>query len=137
MFFEQRHALGHDGFTAADWANLFAGLGFNADAIGRNVEQLGQTLADGGFVGGKLRLLGKHDAVDVHDLESGRDDFNERPAQHVARVAAPIDRRGVREQLADVAQRSGAKQRVGYGMQQHIGIAMPHGMVVVGDIDPA
>lgn len=51
VFCQECHALGHDRFAAADRTDLLSGLGFNTDAIGRNVEQFGQPLPHGVFVG--------------------------------------------------------------------------------------
>ena len=51
-FFEQRHALGDDGFFAADDADLLARFGFEADAAGREFQDFGDAVAHHQFVRG-------------------------------------------------------------------------------------
>ena len=60
-----------------------------------------------------------------------------RRGKHLGRVAAAVLRIGVGKHLADVGQRGRAEQRVGHGMQQHVGIAVADQLQVTGHVDAA
>ena len=135
-FFEQGHALGHDRFLASDGPNHFAGFGFQSDQIGRDSQQTADSLADALLIVRKFWLLGKYDAIEVHDLKTLLGDLMPGGLEHLARVAPLVARVSIRKQLADVPQGSGAQQRVGNGVQQNVGIAMAHRCEVEGNVDP-
>lgn len=136
MAHQQYHALGGDRFLAADGADGLAGLGLEPHEVGINAKDFGNTTADFLLKGSQLRLLGEHDAVQVYDSPAALDHRLVCPAEHVGRIAAPVVWVGVREHLADVAQRGRTQQGVGHGVEQGVGIAVSDRSHIVRDSYP-
>ena len=69
--------------------------------------------------------LGDHGAVYIGDLPALRAYGLRRTGKQHARISALPTRIGVGKMATDVAQRRGAEQGIGDGVQQHIGIRVP------------
>ena len=89
------------------------------------------------FVRRQFGRFDKHDAIQVDDAIAAAGDFAPGRLQHLARVAPAVGRVGVGKHLADIAQSRGSQQRVGHRVQQRVGVAMPHGRSIAGNIDAA
>jgi hypothetical protein len=72
-------------------------------------------------------------AVDIADLIARRANAACRLRQQQRRVGTLKRRIGIGEVAPDVAQRRGAEQRVGDGVQQRVGVGMPEQAVRVRD----
>ena len=60
-----------------------------------------------------------------------------RDDQHFRRIAIAIGRTVIRKQLANVTESHGSQDGVGDSMQEHVGVAMPDHVVVMGNFDTA
>lgn len=134
---EQRDALGHQGFLSADGAHRFARLGFQADAIDRQVQHRGNALAHRQLEWRQLRLLGKDNTVEIHDPKTACGHLLPGCLQHLGRVAPPVRRVLVAKQFANIAQGGGTQQGIGQGVQKRVGIAVADGMPGTIDVDAA
>ncbi len=135
--FEQRHRLHGHGFAPTDFADAFAGLGFQVDAFGRNRECPGERLAHGTKVAAKLGLLGHDHAVNVADLEA---EFVHQIAgmfeESEARSIFPV-RVVVGKMLADVAEPGGAEQGITNRVRHRIAVRVPGQALVKRYLHPA
>jgi hypothetical protein len=132
--FQKHRALGRNGFFAADDADAFAGFGLQADAFDFEVENFGEPFADSLAVHEEFGALGENDAIEIGDLPTECEHVVEGRPKHVGRISPLVDRIGLGEHLADIAQGRGAEQGVGNGMQQHIGVAKAEQLAIVRDI---
>ena len=114
-----------------DRSDAFAGFAFESDLLGSDFQDLGDALAEGGFVRLEFRSLGENDAIQIFDFPAGLANFFVRDRQHLGRIPPAVFLGRVRKQLADVSQTSAAQHRVGNRVQQHIGVAVPDGVMVV------
>lgn len=122
---------------ASDEAHGLVGGGFDADAVGGDAEGLGYVLFHGGGVREDFGGFGDEGGVDVAELtahfadEGGGffEDF-ERADVFAAGVAG-------REVVADVGKAGSAKDGVGNGVTEHVGIGVTLQAMGVGDFDPA
>ena len=117
-------------------AQLLGGLGLHVDLIHRQAQRLRDALAHGRDVRTQLGRLRDHGAVDVADLEAGLAHAARDLGQQHQRVRAFETRVGVGEMAPDVAQRGRTQQRVGDGVQQHVGIRMAEQALVWGICHP-
>src|SRR5436189_1523477 len=62
---EQDDSVGLDGLAFADGAEALVGLGLDADAVERQVEQAREGAADALLPGSEVRPLGDDDRIDV------------------------------------------------------------------------
>ena len=61
----------------------------------------------------------------------------DRAGEHVGRIAIAVAWIGVGEPLANIAQGGRSEHRVGYGVQQYVGVAVTDGMSIVRNVDAA
>ena len=85
----------------------------------------------------QTRRLRHHGAVDVANLKALRPHAPRRFGQQHDRVGTAKRGVGVRKMRANIAQRRRAQQRIGDGVQQHIGIGMAQQAGAVGDTHTA
>ncbi|MOA19102.1 hypothetical protein D3C78_1394590 [compost metagenome] len=88
-------------------------------------------------MGRELGRLGDHRAVDVADLQPRGAHAPRGFHQQLHGIRALELRVGVGKVPADVPQRRAAQQRIGDGMQQHVGIRMPEQAHAVGNFHAA
>ena len=136
--FQQRDAAGFDHFLAADRADAFARLGFEADLM--RVEVAGCRRCGGGWRPGSRPASAARRGRRNRGSRCGsrpRSTLCGGGGQHLGRVAAAVGRVGVGKQAADVGQGGGAQQGVGHGVQQHVGVAVADKLPVVRHVDAA
>jgi len=128
--------MGCNRLLAAYRAELFTGLGFYSNPVGRDIEDGGQASDNAFAVGPQLGVFGEHDAIDVADLPSGPCHRVAGGAQHLGRVAIAVGRVRVGKHLTDVAQGGRSQQRIRHGVEQHVGVAVAEQSPIVGNRDP-
>lgn len=128
---DQRDATDFDGFFAPDRTDSFASFRFQTDLQRANAEDARDAMAHGVEVVGQFGSLGVNHAVNVDDTIANSGDFLGSDRQHFGRVAAAVGFLRVRKQLADIGQGGSAEQRVGDGVEQHIGITMADELPIV------
>src|SRR5690242_1538433 len=84
-------------------------------------------------MGTQFRSLGENDAIQVYYSKTGVFDGRVSQGQHFRRIAALVGGIGIGKELAYVPQVRGAEKRVGDGVQQNIGVAMPNEMLFKRD----
>ena len=134
---QQAHRARFDRFAAADRAHLLGGLGLDADLIDRDRERLRDALAHRRDVRREFRRLRDHGAVDVADLPARAAHAARGLCQQRDRIRACELGVGIREVVADVAERRRAEQRVGDRVAQRVGIRVAEQAVAVRDLDAA
>lgn len=132
---QQCHALRHHHLTAADFPDAFTRFSLQSDLRRRNGKQFCDALPNCGVMGKEFRLLGEHNAVQVDNTKSCIVDLTVGQLEHFCRIPIPIRRIGIGKQLADITLAGRTQQRVGNGVQQHVGIAMAQQVAIVGDFN--
>jgi hypothetical protein len=99
-------------------------LPFHEHGLGRDGERRGQSLAHRRTMRSDLVPLGDDRDVGVDHRPPGRARPFDGQPQHLDRVAARVGGVGVREQLADVAERRGAEHRVGERVRGHVAVGV-------------
>jgi hypothetical protein len=135
--FQQHYAFGRQGLFATDGAEPFAGLCLKTDLAGFKLQDLGNSLTDLHLERAKFWAFGKHDAVEIYDLVTSVGDLLVGQAEHLGRVATTVGGLGIGEQFADVPDGRRTQQRIGDGVQQHIGVAVAEQVAIMGQVDPA
>lgn len=133
--FQEGDAAGFDQFFAADGADAFAGFRFEADLIWIELEDAGDSVADGVLIVGEFRSLGVNDTIEVHDAVARFINLRRREKKHFGRVSIAVGFFRVGKQSADIGQGGGAEDRIGHGVEQHIGIAVADELPIVRHID--
>ena len=113
-----------DTFFTSDKPELFGGSGFNVHLVQINLKIRSNQRAHRFNMRRHFWRLSNDGVVDIADLPAfGVDQAHHMTQQH-ATVRTFEGRVGVREMLADIAQRRGAEQRITERMQQHVAIRM-------------
>ena len=99
----QGDALGADRLFGSNCSEAFARLGFHIHLLDGNVEDIGNPLLDGLLVLSELGTFGKHDAIEIVDLITGKNNFPVGDGQHVRGTPLTIGFVCVGEQVADIA----------------------------------
>ncbi len=133
--FQQSYAACFDYLLAAYRADSFSSLGFEADLEGAHAKDTCDSMADRVLMVGQFWTFGQHDAIDVRDAETGFPDFGRGCGKHLGRIAAAVGRIGIGKHSANIGQRRRAQQRIGNGVQQHVGVAMTDKLPVVRHVD--
>jgi ABC-2 type transport system ATP-binding protein len=81
--------------------------------------------------------LGENHAIQVHDPPAGLPQSVGGSPEHFGRVSAAVDRIGVGKKFADIPQRRRSEQGIGDRVEEHVGVAVADGGLVVGDSDAA
>ena len=102
----------------------FGGFCFEADAIGGDAEQLGDTGADRRGVRSDLRSGEDEAGVEVSDGVAGIVHASQGFAQEDDRIRAFPSGVRRREKRADVGRGHGTEQRVGDGVQQDVAVGV-------------
>lgn len=136
MWYQKRDALGGNCLFPAHGVKFLPRFGLEPNLIDRQTERLGHAPADRQLVRHKLRSFRKDNTVDVADPPAGCRDRISCSDKHFERIAAAVCGIGIRKHLADVAQRRGAQEGVGQGVQEDVGIAMPDHFAIVGHSHP-
>ena len=118
-------------------AEVFFGRGFDADAADVHAQAGGDVLAHEGDVGRELGRLAEDGGVDVADRVARFAQHVPHGLQQFERVGPFVARVAVREMLADIAEGGRAEQRVGHGVQQHVGVRMAEQAFLIRDVHPA
>ena len=129
--------MGGNAQALAGKAQMFLGGGLDAHSIHRHPKGGGQILPHGGDVGGQLGLLAEQGGIDVHDLPA----LLPHDACHMLRqlqaVGTGVGGVGIREVLADVAQRGSTQHSVHHSVGQHIGIRVAQQTLFKGHLHAA
>ncbi len=133
---EQRHDRAAHGLTAADGAELLAGLALDVDAVGGRLEQAGETAAHGVAVIDKLRCLGFDNDVHGQDAEFRVFEFLHGYGAELRRCTVLVFAGFIREQRAEVFESSGAEHCVACCMQDQVAVAVPDWASITGDQKP-
>lgn len=134
---QQYDHTGGDGGGAADVADAFAGLGFDANLIDRDVHGLGKLRSHLVDVSRHLRTLGQDHAVQIDDFHPPAVNPMNRFGQKIDAVAATVLGIVVRKQTADVLFGDRTEQPISNRVHQHIGIAVPDRVDFRRDVDSA
>src|SRR5262249_3204806 len=136
-WFDEGDGLAGDGFAAADVADTFAGLGGDVDAVGGEVQQTSEVVTDGTLDRPELRFLGEDDHTHVDNPPASAVQALERRVEEKARVGALPLRVRVRAGVTNVSRAGGGQQRVGDGVQDHVGVAVTGEAARMLDADAA
>src|SRR5262249_6878415 len=123
-WFDEGDGLAGDGFAAADVADALAGLGGDVHAVRGEVQQTSEVVTDGTLDGAQLWSLREDDHTYVDNPPACAVQALERRVEEKARVGALPLRVRVGEGVTNVSQPGGAQQRVGDGVQDHVGVAV-------------
>ena len=134
---EGRRRQGGDPLAAADRAHPLVRRRFYADSTRRQTEAGGDALPHQGHVRPDARRFREEGGVDVPGNPARLSCQAGDLAQQMLAVGVSEALVGGREVLADVAERRRAEDRVGDGVQQHIGVGMPFQPPIVRDLDAA
>jgi hypothetical protein len=88
-------------------------------------------------MGTQFRSLGENDAIQVYDPKTGLFDRLVGEREHFRRIAALIGGVRIGKELAYIPQVRSAKDRVGDGVEEHIGVAVADEVVIVVECQSA
>ena len=131
------YGIGANGLAAADSVQAFTTFSFYADLALLDAERAGNFLAHEGDVPGDLRTFDADGRVHVDD---GAPPFVQKSfdmAEEMQAACVPPLGTGIREMLADVAERRRAQQCVANGVSEGVSVRVPHGALFKWDYDAA
>ena len=131
------HRQRRDALATAQETHLFVRGRLDADPAGRQAQAFGQPRAHGFQVRRDLGRFGDQGRVDVDDARAAA--FEDvRHAREDVRAGDALDG-GVRvgKMVADVGGGDRAQQRVGDGVDEHVGVRMAFESLGMRDLDPA
>lgn len=114
--------MNFDGPVFADGVDLFVGFALHVDAVQGHLQQVGEGLADGVFVGAELGAFADDGGVEVGRAVACGVDAGEGFGEEDARVLRVMAGVGVWEQLADVGVGDGAEEGVGDGVEEGVAV---------------
>src|SRR5262245_46579147 len=134
---DERHGLRPDRLTASNRVQPLVGLRLDVDPRHVNSHRFSEFSLHDGDILRHLRAFGQDCSVDVGDLETALFEQFSDVAQKDEAVGARPARVFVGEMRADVAERGGAEQRVGYRMRQAVAVRMSQQAALIRYFDPA
>ena len=132
---QQHDTLRHHDFFVSNGSSLFPCLSLQPDLLGRDFQDVRDSLTDCIPVRAELRLLCKNDAVEITNSISPRANFAGRVTQYFRRVQIAISLISIRVPLPNIPQSYSSQQGVGNGVQKYIGVAMTNQMPFVRQIN--
>lgn len=114
--------MNFDGPVFADGVDLFVGFALHVDAIQGHLEEVGEGLADGVFVGAEFGAFADDGGVEVGRAVAEGVDAAEGFFEEDARVLRVVSWVVVGEELADVGVGDGAEEGVGDGVEEGVAV---------------
>jgi len=124
---EDDHGVGLDGAAFADGVDLFVGFAFDVDAVGGDLEEAGEVVADFLFEGADFGAFEDDGGVEVADGVASGVDAADGFDDEVGGVLSFVAGIGVGEELADVLLGDGAEECVDHGVVEDVAIAVADG----------
>jgi hypothetical protein len=134
---DQHHCLAANGFRPANGADTLAGLGLDVDRFGIQSQKQGQLPANLLLERAELRFLGEDDDINIDNLPTRPVQPLQRFPQEKPGVTISVGWIAVGISVADVAQTGSAKQGIGDGVQDNIGVTVTSQSARMFDADAA